>query len=297
MIAWADLAAPCTVLAGMTILPCAVPTGLWTGLACDSGKRRLYATDGLRLVTVPCQLAGALPVLQPPACCPPVAPGPDPLIGLAVRPGVATSNGASCNNGSCPACPTTLRLHIDSVLGNDRHGFELGQAAAGSLAWTVLGFGPCAPPGAVVPPLCGPVYTPAVLGTLGPAVVGGGGVCNGTASFPLPLPANAAFAGMVLGAQSIVVCPGPAGFGSAVSNCLSFELQGKAWPTSAFWSAPDRRWRTEACSAAVPQYACTVTAIGLVARKQVPSCVRPWMTNPAPAIQVGIVKAMVPSGP
>ena len=78
----------------------------------------------------------------------------------------------------------------------------------------------------MVPPLCGPIYTPAVLGTLGPAVVAGGGICNGTASFPLPLPANPAFAGMVLGAQSIVVCPGPAGFGSAVSNCLSFELQG-----------------------------------------------------------------------
>lgn len=226
VIAWANLTAPCMVLAGVSMLPCAMPTGAWTGLACDSVARRLYATDGLRLVTVPYQMAGPTPMLLPPICCPPIAPGPDPLIGLAVRPGVATSNGVSCNNGTCPACPTTLRLHNDSVLGNDRFGFELGQAAVGSLAWTVLGVGPCSLPGATVGPLCGPIHANPVLGSLGPAVIAGGGVCNGTASFPLPLPPNPAFAGWVLSAQSVVFCANPAGLGTAVSNCLSFELQG-----------------------------------------------------------------------
>jgi hypothetical protein len=227
VIAFADLAAPCIVLNGSFTPPCAQPTGIFTGLACDAATSTLYATDGLRTVSWSYQVIGGGLVLNNTQCCAAVGAGADPMIGLAVRPGRATSNGVACANGSCPACPMAHTLHGDPVLGNGQFGFELAGARAGGLAWCAVGLGPCALPGAIVPPLCGPIYATPVLGTLGFAVAaGGGGACSGTSGFSMPLPAVAGFAGIVLSSQCLVLCVTPAGVGTSVSNCLSFELQG-----------------------------------------------------------------------
>lgn len=112
----------------------------------------------------------------------------------------------------------------DSVLGNSDFALRLANAPAGSLAWCFVGAGPCWLPGAAVPPLCGLVHLPNVLGTLGANFVPGGAICAST-DFALPLPSAAALAGAVLSSQCLVFCPaGVGGFG--LSHCLSFELQG-----------------------------------------------------------------------
>jgi hypothetical protein len=65
-----------------------------------------------------------------------------------------------------------------------------------------------------------------VFGTLGPALSGGGVGCSGSANFPMALPSAVGLAGIVLSSQCVVLCSSPVGFGTSVSNCLSFELQG-----------------------------------------------------------------------
>ena len=223
LIAYADAATPCVPIGLMTVLPCAVAVGAFTGLAVDSVDRVLYATDGLRTVAIDYVVTAAGTVaLGGVSCCPPVA-GLDPLTGLALRPGRATPTGVSCNAGSCPACPMVQSTGGDSVLGNADFELRLNGAPAGSIAWCLIGDGPCVA-GPVVPPLCGPAYTLPLLGVLGANLTVGAG-CAGSTQFPLPLPPNASLGGLVLSSQCFVWCP-VAGGGSAMTPCLSFELQG-----------------------------------------------------------------------
>lgn len=228
VIAYADLAAPCAVLAGTQMVPCPGALGSTTGLACDAGANTLYTTDGLRMVSIRYSLVGIALSLFGQNCCPPVAAGVDPVIGLAVRPGRATTNGVACANGACPGCGMGHSLNGDPVLGNSRFGYHLGGAPAGSFAWCIVGAGPCAAPGISIPALCGPIYASPVLGTLGLTLVAGGvpGGCGGTADFAMSLPPALGLAGLVLSSQCVVMCSTPAGFGTSVSNCLSFALQG-----------------------------------------------------------------------
>lgn len=226
VIARADLGAPCVVTSAMTLLPCAGAPQSLTGLACRSGDNTLFATDGLRTMSIQYNVAGGLLTIWPPNCCLAVPAGADPLMGLAVRPGRATPAGATCANGSCPNCAMDHDTNGDAVLGNAQFALHLGSAPAGSLVWCIVGAGPCALPGANIPALCGPIYTTPVLGTLGPALSGGGVGCTGSADFPMALPAAAGLAGVVLSSQCVVLCSNVIGLGTSVSNCISFELQG-----------------------------------------------------------------------
>lgn len=218
-------ALPCAPVQLLPVPPCAVAMGPWTGLAVDAGARVIYATDSLRTVGIAYQVIGAAVIaVTGMNCCPPVAAGADPLVGLAVRPGRATATGASCTNGTCAACPMNHGTVGDSVLGNNDFALRLANAPAGSLAWCFVGAGPCWLPGAAVPPLCGAVHLPGVLGTLGANFVPGAAGC-GTTDFALPLPSSSVLAGAVMSSQCLVFCPaGVGGFG--LSHCLSFELQG-----------------------------------------------------------------------
>jgi hypothetical protein len=148
------------------------------------------------------------------------------MIGLAVRPGRATTAGSPCANGSCAACPMEHRLDNDPALGSPQFRLALDGAPAGSFAWCLIGQGPCLAPGIVAGPFCGPIHTIPLLGSLGVVPVGGGGACDGHAAFDLALPANAALAGAVCSSQCLAVCFGGGVFGVAQSNCLSWELQG-----------------------------------------------------------------------
>ncbi|MCU0867154.1 MAG: hypothetical protein MUC36_25515 [Planctomycetes bacterium] len=222
-IAFAAAANPCTPI-GLLIVPPCGPVGAFTGLAVDSVAQVLYGTDGQRTVSMSYLVTPIGTVVLTGVNCCPVLAGLDPLTGLAMRPGRATATGVACNAGICPPCPMVQSTAGDSVLGNADFALRLNGAPAGSIAWCMIGAGPCAAGGPVVPPLCGPAYTLPLLGILGANLTIGAG-CAASTSFSLPLPANASLGGLVLSSQCFVWCPvGPGG--SSMSPCLSFELQG-----------------------------------------------------------------------
>ena len=148
------------------------------------------------------------------------------MIGLAVRSGRATPSGGPCNNGSCPPCPMVHTLRNSPNLGNAQFGLDLnGVALGGNLTWCLIGAGPCMPIGPVIGPLCGPLWIGPYMGSLGPNVSAAGVGCGGFETFNLPLPLIPAFCGSIISSQCATICPTAAGIGTAMSNCLSWELQ------------------------------------------------------------------------
>lgn len=229
-IAVLQLANPCQVVCQFNVQPCptTVGFGAFTGLACDWGRQILYGTDGVGTIAMrylATTTTGCVQIVNQDCCALPIAG--DPLVGLAVRPGGATAHGQPCGNGTCPICPNSHTLRNDPSLGNGMFSLVLDQAPANSLSWCLIGNGPCHNLGVIAPPLCGPVWTGPVLGSLGPNGTGGGLIgCTGSTSFAFPLPPDAAFAGWVLSSQCATLCVHGAGIGTALSNCLSFQLQG-----------------------------------------------------------------------
>ncbi len=219
------LTAPCAPVTQFFVPPCTTAFGAVTGLACDWGNQILYATDGM--TTVAMNYVWVFPNLTITGftCCAGPAAGVDPFIGLAVRPGRATSVGVPCANGTCPPCPQIHSLANDPVLGNAQFRLALDQAPAGAFAILAVGAGPCMAPGIAVPPLCGPLYTIPLLGTVGPNLTGGIGPCGGATTFNIPLPIAPGLAGVVFSSQCVTLCLGGAG-GFGMSNCLSWQLQG-----------------------------------------------------------------------
>ncbi len=219
------LAAPCVPVSSFFLPPCFAPFGAVLGLACDWGNRILYATDGGNTMAMTYGWAPPMVIVGPVTCCPAVAVA-DPMIGLAVRPGRATSVGGPCANGSCAPCPQIHTLRNDPCLGNAQFALGLDQAPANALTLLAIGTGPCFVPGIIAPPLCGPLHTNALLGTLGPNLTGGFGICDGSTSFNVPLPVAAGLAGQVFSSQCVTICLGGGVIGFGMSNCLSWQLQG-----------------------------------------------------------------------
>jgi hypothetical protein len=197
------------------------------GLGVNWCRRILYATDGRS--TIGMQYVWAAPALTITgvSCCAPPVVAVDSMIGLCVRPGRATPSGGPCANGACPPCPMVHSLANDPNLGNLSFRLDLTSAPTGALAWCRIGFGPCLPGGPVLPPLCGPLLPGPGLGNLGPVVTGGIGGCTGAATFNMALPLIPAFCGVILSSQCVAICPSAAGgFGTTMSNCLTWQLQG-----------------------------------------------------------------------
>lgn len=204
---------------------------LITGIACDAGNGALYWTNGRNTFrwAYAYNPAGPSVAFTPGTCCIQIAPVADPYTDLSIRWGGATSTGAPCANGSCPACPMLHTLRNAPLLGTTLQ-LGLDLAEPGTLALCAVDFGSCSSTGPIVPPFCGPILvpmTPAML-LLGPNIPAGTAPCSGTTTFFLPLPANPAFAGTPLASQCVALC-GPAGTvvgsGTMMSNCLSFVLQ------------------------------------------------------------------------
>jgi hypothetical protein len=219
------LAAPCVPVSQFVIPPCAAAAfGPVLGLACDWGKQVLYATDGADTVRMGYGWVAPLLTVGNVQCCP-VPALVDQMIGLAIRPGRATPAGTSCGNGSCPPCPQIHTLGNDPCLGNAQFRLDLDQAPANAFTWCLIGSGPCSP-GPTIAPLCGPINTVPYLGAIGPNVTGGIGGCTGATSFSIPLPVAAGLAGQVYSSQCLTFCATTTVFGTALSNCLTWELQG-----------------------------------------------------------------------
>lgn len=227
-IAVMPMPAICQVTQTFGVPPCfAVGTGPILGLACDWGNQTLYATDGGSSIAIT-YTPGAVSVgVTGVNCCPPVVTI-DPMVGLAIRPGGASSNGQPCANGPCAPCPLSHSLRNDPLLGNAQFRLGLDSAQSGVFAFCLIGSGPCMNVGIITPPLCGPILSVPYIGNLGPNVTSGSPVpCSGTTSFNLPLPVAPALAGQVFSSQCLTVCFNTAGsFGTSLSNCLSWQLQG-----------------------------------------------------------------------
>ena len=198
-----------------------------TGLAMDSCNDRLVLTSGLQVIEMTLIIVpgptGPLARLVPGPCC--TIPGADPLIGLAVRPGVATSSGVGCSNGSCLPCANEHVLRNDPMVGNPAFQLRLRNVPEGSLAYLAVSPGPCAPT-PPFGPLCGPVgVNPALSTILGFELTGGTVGCAGSANFNIPIPNDPALCGRVFSSQGFVLCPAGAG-GLAQTNCLSWEIRG-----------------------------------------------------------------------
>jgi hypothetical protein len=216
--------APCTPVSQFFLPPCFAAFGAVLGLACDAGNRVLYATDGAN--TVGMSYAWAAPnVLPGPITCCPMPNIAEPMIGLAIRPGRATSVGQPCANGTCAPCPQVHVARNDPVLGNPIFTLGLDQAPAGALALLAVGVGPCMVPAPALPPLCGPLHTVPLLGTIGPNLTGGGAVCDGSTSFTIALPLAPVLANQVFSSQCVTICLGGGVLGFGMSNCLSWQLQ------------------------------------------------------------------------
>jgi hypothetical protein len=218
---------PCQLISQFPVPACAVGFGPVLGLACDYGNQILYATDGVGTVAMNYAFVAPNIVLGAVTCCALPAPAVDVMIGLAVRPGRATSVGQSCANGSCPPCPQVHSLLNDPCLGNAQFSLALDQAPSNALALLAVGAGPCLVPGPVALPLCGPLHTIPLLGTLGPNLTGGGFTpCDGSTVFNIPLPVAPGLAGQVLSTQAVTICFGGGALGFGMSNCLSWQIQG-----------------------------------------------------------------------
>jgi hypothetical protein len=189
-----------------------------TGLAYDDGRNALYLTDGKalqRFVIVP-STAGCQP--QPVDCC--TAPVVGPYYGLELEPSHATQTGAPCTSAPCPACPLMeLDAAGDPVVGNATFALQLTNSPASGSLFAFLGAGPCT---AGIPVFCGlfhPSWAPVSLGSV---PLGGSGPCNGSAAFPLPIPASYALIGITVCVQGVVVCT--PGVGLGLTNALGLQI-------------------------------------------------------------------------
>ena len=221
-----DLSNPCQQVDMVFVPPCASTFGPVTGLACDWGRQILYATDGISIEAMHYAWNGSNLTILNHYCCPAITVA-EPMIGLAVRPGRATTLGSPCANGSCPACAMVHTLINDPVIGNAQFKLRLDDAFGNSFSFCLIGDGPCHVPGVSTPIFCGPIYTVPFLGYLGANLISGPSICGGGTTFDLPLPLTPSLVNGVYSSQCVNLCVGPGGgLGFAMSNCLSWELQG-----------------------------------------------------------------------
>lgn len=227
LIVVSQLANPCVPLQRIPVAaPCTIPFRAITGLAVNWCARVLYATDGVNTIGMDYAPGFPLVTINNTTCCLPNGVT-EPMIGLAVRPGRPTRFGQPCASGACLPCAMTHQLINDPNLGNFQFALSVNNAPSGSLAWVLIGAGPCTAPGTVVPPLCGPVFLPTVLGSLGPMPAIGTGGCTGNAVFNMGLPVIPSLCGQIISSQGVAICSAATGaIGTAVSNCLTFQLQG-----------------------------------------------------------------------
>lgn len=203
---------------------------LITGLAVDAGNAAIYWTNGRNTYrwTYVYNPSGPSVAFTPGTCCILIAPPPDPFTDLSIRWGGATSNGAPCANGSCPACPMVHSLRNAPLLGTVLQ-LGLDFATPVTLALCAVDFGSCGGTGPTIPPFCGPILVPltAAMLPMGPNIPVGPGPCGASTTWFLPLPANPAFAGTPLCSQCFTLCgaSGTLGGGTQMSNCLSWVLQ------------------------------------------------------------------------
>ncbi|MBK8975797.1 MAG: hypothetical protein IPM29_07710 [Planctomycetes bacterium] len=216
--------APCSPICRYRIPDCGGAGFLQriTGLGFEPCRGILYVTDGPTVV-------GVRPdpncMVQFVNCC--RLPVNERYVGLCVIPADERPVGRSCTDGGCAACALTMRhvLSGDPAIGNPAFSLDLVSAPANSSAWLLINVGSCSATGPTLG-FCGPLLVPGSPVILGPLPTGPGAGCAGTATQPLPLPANPALCGLGLSSQYVGLCFSAAGLGTFVSNCISFVITG-----------------------------------------------------------------------
>jgi hypothetical protein len=225
LLAMAPIATPCQIF-NQVPLPASCGMTAVTGLTVDGCRRVLYITDGTVTMSWNYTVGpGPTPVVTfgTLTCCALSLPTGS-LVGLALRSGSANPAGTGCSNGSYPACIMSHVLRGSPNLGNASFGLDVNTAAHDTFIWCVIGVGPCVA-GPVIPPLCGPAMVGPTLGTLGPFHAPTGTGCSIYAPFNLPIPLNRGLCGMPLSSQCVALCATGSPLGTAMSNCLSWQLQ------------------------------------------------------------------------
>jgi hypothetical protein len=219
--------APCQPFCRIPLNQCLLgPLSPLTGLAFDSCKQTLWATDGKLTV-------GGVYALSPTGactfsevqCC--INTSGEPLAGLCILPSTERPLGPNCTRPPCPACPNMQHvLGGEPIVGNPAFSLDLINAPNNSNAYLVFNVGPCTAPGTPIGIFCAPLLVPLVPPPLvgGPFATGAGAGCTGGVVFNLPVPANIAICGAVFSSQYIGLCPGAALPGTFVSNCISFMV-------------------------------------------------------------------------
>lgn len=227
----APQSSPCTPTCMFRPTPCPGTAGLAlgpiTGLAYDDCRRTLWATDGSLVVGIAVSVTATTPPtpcgFQIVSCC--KIPPTEHYCGLCVMPSEPTPTGTNCTKAPCPACPTMVHDSVgDPTIGNPAFALRLVNAPAGAPAVLALNAGACTSPGIPISIFCGNLLVP-LPGIITFGVGTGGTIgCTGGVTFPLPVPLNPWLCGRTLSSQFLLVCFATSGFGTGVSNCLSFTV-------------------------------------------------------------------------
>jgi len=215
-------ATPCAFVCQARIFTCS--QNLVTGLAYDTCKRHLYATDGQVTQTMTVVSATQCLIKLGSCCKKQLSPV---YRGLAVIPAWKRKTvGKSCTSELCQSCPAmTIGSAGDPSLGA---GFvvTLDGAPTGGFAMLAIKLGSAGTGISLPAPFCGNWYAFPALTTFAPAALGGTGACGGSASQTFPIPVNPMLCGVPMTAQWFVFCKGATGFGLGLSNGLEFTVAG-----------------------------------------------------------------------
>jgi hypothetical protein len=212
----------CTPICTIPVRSCL--TGLLqaiTAMTFDECSDTLYLSDGRQTSvqvavfspTSPC------PVLRPVACCVLNHPAGETWYGFDIMSIVGRRLGGSCTSRPCPNCPNMSFDAVGAAVpGNGSFGFRFDDAPTGARGYVFINFGACS----AVPLFCGtffPALVPPPIG-LGPILLNGAGVCDGTGFMPVPIPNDFNLCNALLCVQGLVVCSSTAGIGLGLTNAV-----------------------------------------------------------------------------
>jgi hypothetical protein len=213
----ARLGNPCNIVCRFTVDVCGTTRlGPITAMAYDPCADQLYVSDGAQTVTLqrdPTTVCSFRPV----ACCAP-SPSAQTWHGFDIESDHPGQVGQSCFGPGCAGCNSmTLSGIGDPAIGNGAFALSIDNGEANAIAILGLGIGACVRPGVGIG--CGFWHVPGAI--LFPAQILGGLGCNGSAYYPLPIPALYQLCGVQVCTQAFVICPG-GGFG--LTNAVQLTL-------------------------------------------------------------------------
>ena len=221
---WVSQAAsPCQILCKQPLFTC---TGsMVTGLAYESCKKRLYATDGEVTQSFTVIDASTCQFKLGGCCKKQITPK---YRGLAVIPGWKQALvGKPCSRKPCVFCPNlSIGSYGDPALGSTFQ-INLNNAPVGSTAWLFGKVGACGAGIQLPAPFCGTMYGDPGQILLPPVTATGATACDGAAAWNLQIPTNPGLCGLSLCMQWYFACPSATSIvGLGLSQALEFSITG-----------------------------------------------------------------------